>query len=207
MRVRASGNPVTEPHTTGYGVPDTPRHASPALRSLRSDVRIAADSPGADLVHSRTWHADAAGHLAALVHGIPHVMTMHSLAPLRRWKAEQLGGRYALSAWLERSAVEAAAGVIAVSGAHAGRHLRGLSARRPWQGSRHPQRNRRGELPAGSLDRRAGPLRRRPRSAHHPARRPGDPAEGPAPPFARGPRPPPGSPARAVLRPAGHPGR
>ncbi|MEU7562248.1 glycogen synthase [Streptomyces eurythermus] len=117
VRVRAFGNPVAEPHTTGYGVPDSLRDANPALRSLGIDVRIAADARGADLVHSHTWYANAAGHLAALVHGIPHVMTMHSLEPLRPWKAEQLGGGYALSAWLERSAVEAAAGVIAVSSA------------------------------------------------------------------------------------------
>jgi starch synthase len=71
--------------------------------------------PTADLVHSHTWYANLAGHLAALLYGIPHVVTVHSLEPLRPWKAEQLGGGYALSSWCERTAVEAADAVIAVS--------------------------------------------------------------------------------------------
>ncbi|HXS65587.1 MAG TPA: glycogen synthase [Streptosporangiaceae bacterium] len=69
----------------------------------------------ADVVHSHTWYANLAGHLAATLYGIPHVVTVHSLEPLRPWKAEQLGGGYALSSWCERVAVEAAAAVIAVS--------------------------------------------------------------------------------------------
>lgn len=76
---------------------------------------MAADCAGADLVHSHTWYANAAGHLAKLLHGVPHVMTLHSLEPLRPWKAEQLGGGYALSSWLERSAALAADALIAVS--------------------------------------------------------------------------------------------
>jgi starch synthase len=68
-----------------------------------------------DLVHSHTWYANMAGHLTSLLYGIPHVLTMHSLEPLRPWKAEQLGGGYALSSWCERDAVENAAAVIAVS--------------------------------------------------------------------------------------------
>jgi starch synthase len=69
----------------------------------------------ADLVHSHTWYANLAGHLAALLYGVPHVVTMHSLEPLRPWKAEQLGGGYALSSWCERVAAESAAAVVAVS--------------------------------------------------------------------------------------------
>jgi starch synthase len=69
----------------------------------------------ADLVHSHTWYANLAGHLAALLYGVPHVVTTHSLEPLRPWKAEQLGGGYALSSWCERTAVESAAAVVAVS--------------------------------------------------------------------------------------------
>ena len=69
----------------------------------------------ADLVHSHTWYTNLAGHLAALLHGIPHVLTAHSLEPLRPWKAEQLGGGYAVSSWCERTAIEAAAAIIAVS--------------------------------------------------------------------------------------------
>jgi starch synthase len=70
---------------------------------------------GADLVHSHTWYANGAGHLAKLLHGIPHVVTAHSLEPLRPWKAEQLGGGYQVSSWVERTAFEAADAVIAVS--------------------------------------------------------------------------------------------
>ncbi|MFF4568413.1 glycogen synthase [Streptomyces sp. NPDC001410] len=88
-----------------------------ALRTFSVDLSIAAALEGRELVHSHTWYANLAGHLAKLLHGIPHVMTAHSLEPLRPWKAEQLGGGYALSSWAERTAVEAADAVIAVSGA------------------------------------------------------------------------------------------
>ena len=79
------------------------------------DLAMAAGARGADVVHSHTWYANLAGHLAKLVHGIPHVATVHSLEPLRPWKAEQLGGGYALSSWCEQVALEAADAVIAVS--------------------------------------------------------------------------------------------
>src|SRR3712207_3292224 len=71
---------------------------------------------GTDLVHSHTWYTNFAGHLAKLLYGVPHVMTTHSLEPLRPWKAEQLGGGYAVSSFCERTAVETADRVIAVSG-------------------------------------------------------------------------------------------
>ena len=89
--------------------------ANPALQVLSTDLSIAAATAGCDLVHSHTWYADLAGHLSALLHGIPHVVTTHSLEPHRPWKAEQLGGGYALSSWAERTAVHAADAVIAVS--------------------------------------------------------------------------------------------
>jgi starch synthase len=76
---------------------------------------MAAAASQADLVHSHTWYANLAGHVASLLYGVPHVVTVHSLEPLRPWKAEQLGGGYALSSWCERTAVESAAAVIAVS--------------------------------------------------------------------------------------------
>ncbi|MFE1288879.1 glycogen synthase [Streptomyces sp. NPDC058751] len=91
--------------------------ANDALRTFSVDLSIAAALEGRDLVHSHTWYANLAGHLGKLLHGIPHVMTAHSLEPLRPWKAEQLGGGYALSGWAERTAIEAADAVIAVSGA------------------------------------------------------------------------------------------
>lgn len=91
--------------------------ANDALRTFSVDLSIAAALQDRELVHSHTWYANLAGHLAKLLYGIPHVMTAHSLEPLRPWKAEQLGGGYALSSWAERTAAEAADAVIAVSGA------------------------------------------------------------------------------------------
>ncbi|MFD6023932.1 glycogen synthase [Streptomyces griseoluteus] len=88
-----------------------------ALRTFSVDLSMAATLQGSDLVHSHTWYAGLAGHLAKLLYGIPHVTTAHSLEPLRPWKAEQLGGGYALSSWAERTAIESADAVIAVSGA------------------------------------------------------------------------------------------
>ncbi|MFD8922289.1 glycogen synthase [Streptomyces sp. NPDC059569] len=89
--------------------------ANDALRTFSVDLAMAAALEGRELVHSHTWYANLAGHVAKLLYGIPHVMTAHSLEPLRPWKAEQLGGGYALSSWAERTAVEGADAVIAVS--------------------------------------------------------------------------------------------
>ncbi|MEU1010784.1 glycogen synthase [Streptomyces sp. NPDC005890] len=88
-----------------------------ALRTFSVDLAMAAALEGRELVHSHTWYANLAGHVAKLLYGVPHVVTAHSLEPLRPWKAEQLGGGYALSGWSERTAIEAADAVIAVSGA------------------------------------------------------------------------------------------
>jgi starch synthase len=89
--------------------------AGAALQTLSVDLAVAAATAGCDVVHSHTWYADLGGHLAALQHGIPHVVTTHSLEPHRPWKAEQLGGGYRISSWAERTAIEAADAVIAVS--------------------------------------------------------------------------------------------
>ncbi|MGV9646321.1 glycogen synthase [Streptomyces sp. NPDC004822] len=91
--------------------------ANDALRTFSVDLAMAAALAGRELIHSHTWYANLAGHLGKLQYGIPHVLTAHSLEPLRPWKAEQLGGGYALSSWAERTAVESADAVIAVSGA------------------------------------------------------------------------------------------
>ncbi|MGV9882237.1 glycogen synthase [Streptomyces sp. NPDC003006] len=108
----------------GEGAADGPvRHrpwsaldgANDALRTFSVDLAMAAALAGRELVHSHTWYANLAGHVGKLLHGIPHVMTSHSLEPLRPWKAEQLGGGYALSGWAERTAAESADAVIAVS--------------------------------------------------------------------------------------------
>jgi alpha-maltose-1-phosphate synthase len=90
--------------------------ANPALRVMSTDLAMTAAAGAADVVHSHTWYANLAGHLASLLYGVPHLVTVHSLEPLRPWKAEQLGrGGYALSSWCERVAVESAAAVVAVS--------------------------------------------------------------------------------------------
>jgi alpha-maltose-1-phosphate synthase len=101
---------------TGYD--DLPEllGANAALRTFGVDLQIAANLDGTDLVHSHTWYANLAGTLGSLLLDVPHVLSAHSLEPLRPWKAEQLGGGYALSSWAERTAYEGAAGVIAVSG-------------------------------------------------------------------------------------------
>jgi starch synthase len=93
--------------------------ANSALAQLSADMVLAdlaaRDGRPPDVVHSHTWYLNLAGHVAGLLHGRPHVITAHSLEPLRPWKAEQLGGGYGLSSWAERTAYEAADAVIAVS--------------------------------------------------------------------------------------------
>ncbi len=115
LRVHCMGAPRDEDGVTAYGVPDGLTDANAALRTLGTDLTMVAGAEGTDLVHSHTWYANTAGHLAKLLYGVPHVMSAHSLEPLRPWKAEQLGGGYALSSWAERTAVEAADAVVAVS--------------------------------------------------------------------------------------------
>jgi len=115
VRVRAFGLEREEEGVSSYLVPPGLTGANPALATLGVDLEIAQDAAGADLVHSHTWYANAAGHLASMLHGIPHVVTAHSLEPLRPWKAEQLGGGYRVSSWIESMSFAGAAAVIAVS--------------------------------------------------------------------------------------------
>lgn len=115
VRVRCFGAPRDEPGTFGYPVPPEFVAADPVLSTMGVDLLMAGDAAGADLVHSHTWYANFAGFTAKRLHGVPHVVTAHSLEPLRPWKAEQLGGGYRLSSWVERSAFEDADAVIAVS--------------------------------------------------------------------------------------------
>jgi len=115
--VRCFGPPRDEAGTTGYDTPAQLLDANSALRTLGVDLPMAADCAGAGVVHSHTWYAGLAGQLASMLHGVPHVFTAHSLEPLRPWKAEQLGGGYAVSSWAERTAVEGAAAVVGVSAA------------------------------------------------------------------------------------------
>ncbi|MFC4031879.1 glycogen synthase [Streptomyces polygonati] len=113
-----------EVHSWGEGSDDgVVRHRAPAsldgandaLRTFAVDLAMAAALDGRELLHSHTWYANLAGHIGKLLYGIPHVLTAHSLEPLRPWKAEQLGGGYALSSWAERTAMESADAVVAVS--------------------------------------------------------------------------------------------
>jgi alpha-maltose-1-phosphate synthase len=115
VRVHCFGGPREEPDVSAYRVPDGLETANAALQVMGVDLEMAAACEGSDVVHSHTWYANLAGHVAKLLHGVPHVATTHSLEPLRPWKAEQLGGGYALSSWCERSALLAADAVIAVS--------------------------------------------------------------------------------------------
>ena len=115
VQVRAFGAERAEPGTRAYRAPAELAGANPALQTLGTDLVMVGDVAGADVVHSHTWYANFAGHLAAQLHGIPHVLTAHSLEPLRPWKAEQLGGGYAVSSGIERLAYENAAAIIAVS--------------------------------------------------------------------------------------------
>ena len=115
VQVRTFGAPRAEADVTAYPEPETLAGANAALRTFGVDLAMAQDCAGADVVHSHTWYANLGGHLAGLLNSVPHVLTAHSLEPLRPWKAEQLGGGYALSSWAERTAYEAADAVIAVS--------------------------------------------------------------------------------------------
>lgn len=116
VRVRCFGRDREEEGVTAYPVPETLLQANSALQTFGVDMAMAQDCEGATVVHSHTWYANFAGFCAQQLHGIPHVISAHSLEPLRPWKAEQLGGGYALSSFAERTAYESADAIIAVSG-------------------------------------------------------------------------------------------
>ena len=110
-------------HCFGAPRPDAEAHAVPAeltganaaLQTLGVDLEMVRDTAGVDLLHSHTWYANLAGHVGGLLHGVPHVITAHSLEPLRPWKIEQLGGGYRVSSWVEATAYAHAQAIIAVS--------------------------------------------------------------------------------------------
>ena len=115
VQVHAFGADRDEPDVYAYQTPPGLAGANAALATIGVDVEMAARIVECDVVHSHTWYANLAGYLTALMNDIPHVVTAHSLEPMRPWKAEQLGGGYRLSSWAERTAYESAAAVIAVS--------------------------------------------------------------------------------------------
>ena len=100
---------------TAHQVPADLVGTNPALQTIGVDLAIADSVIGCDILHSHTWYANLAGHLGSMLYDVPHVVTAHSLEPRRPWKAEQLGGGYALSSWAERTAYRAAHAIIAVS--------------------------------------------------------------------------------------------
>jgi starch synthase len=99
----------------GYDTPSEFSSANPALQAIATDLLIANNLHNVDFIHSHTWYANMAGHTASLLYGTPHIVSAHSLEPLRPWKAEQLGGGYQISSWAEKTSYEAAAAIIAVS--------------------------------------------------------------------------------------------
>ena len=109
------GAPRDDPSIYAFVTPEGLRGANAALQTLGVDLEMAEAAGGLDLVHSHTWYANLGGVLASKLHGMPHVITSHSLEPARPWKAEQLGGGYRISSWAEEQAFATADAIIAVS--------------------------------------------------------------------------------------------
>ena len=112
---RDPAEPDAALRATAHHPSDALAGANPALATLSTDLSMVDAVAGTGLVHSHTWYTGIAGHVAGLLHGVPHVVTAHSLEPRRPWKAEQLGGGYRVSSWAERTALTGAAAVVAVS--------------------------------------------------------------------------------------------
>ncbi|MFD0688691.1 glycogen synthase [Actinomadura fibrosa] len=115
LRVHCFGAARDERGVRAHPVPAGLETANAAIQAMAVDMAMAAAVRGTAVVHSHTWYTNAAGHIAALVHGVPHVVTAHSLEPMRPWKAEQLGGGYAVSSFCERTGLAGADRIIAVS--------------------------------------------------------------------------------------------
>jgi starch synthase len=113
--VHCFGAPRPEAGVVAYGTPPALAGANAALQTLGVDVEMAAALSGLDLLHSHTWYANFAGTVGGMLGGVPHVLTAHSLEPRRPWKAEQLGGGYRVSSWVEQQAYATADAIIAVS--------------------------------------------------------------------------------------------
>lgn len=113
MYVHCFGAPRHD--ATAHQVPSSLRGANGAIQTLGVDLEMVMGANDLDLLHSHTWYANLAGHIGALLYGVPHVITAHSLEPLRPWKAEQLGGGYRVSSWVELTAYEHSKAIIAVS--------------------------------------------------------------------------------------------
>ncbi|MFI5531728.1 glycogen synthase [Kitasatospora sp. NPDC051853] len=116
VRVRCFDSGAAGPDTYSYREPGSPSESS-ALQFLNAGLGMADDCFSADVVHSHTWYTNAAGHVAGRLYGIPHVMTMRSLATDRADESEQAGGEHALSDWMERASAGEADALIAGSAA------------------------------------------------------------------------------------------
>ena len=113
--VHCMGQPRDEQDVYVHGIDPELEDANGALKTMSTGLRMAHAANNVDIVHSHTWYSGLGGHLAGLLHGIPHVVTAHSLEPDRPWKREQLGGGYDVSSWSEKNAMENADAVIGVS--------------------------------------------------------------------------------------------
>ena len=111
--VQCWGAPRTD--ANAHQVPETLAGANASLQTMGISLAMVAASEGVDLLHSHTWYANFAGHAGGIYLDVPHVISAHSLEPKRPWKAEQLGGGYRLSSWVEKTAYEGADRIIAVS--------------------------------------------------------------------------------------------
>jgi len=111
--VHCFGEPRSD--ATAHVVPGSLSDANAAIQTLAVDLEMVNSTAGVELLHSHTWYANLAGHIGGLLHGVPHVVSAHSLEPLRPWKEEQLGGGYRVSSWVERTAYASADAIIAVS--------------------------------------------------------------------------------------------
>lgn len=115
VRVHCFGS--ERPDASAYQLSPALENLNSAMKTLLLDMDIAEKLANVDLVHSHTWYANFTGFLAAKIFEIPHVITSHSLEPLRPWKADQLGGGYSISSWIEQISYEHAERIIAVSDA------------------------------------------------------------------------------------------
>ncbi|MDY3127865.1 MAG: glycogen synthase [Corynebacterium sp.] len=115
VEVHCMGAPRNEADVYAHGCDPALEAANPALQTLSTGLRMAHAATDIEVAHSHTWYSGLAGHLAAKLYDIPHVVTAHSLEPHRPWKHEQLAGGYEISSWSEKNAMEYADAVIAVS--------------------------------------------------------------------------------------------
>lgn len=113
VEVHCFGAPRSD--ATAHSVPVELLGANSALQTLGVDLGMVMATADLDVLHSHTWYTNFAGHVGSLFHSVPHVITAHSLEPMRPWKEEQLGGGYRVSSWVERTAYNDASAVIAVS--------------------------------------------------------------------------------------------